>query len=366
MADLNNINVTLSRSNFDITVKKIDGKITVTDPITVKNQISEIRSIADIPNVNAVSVVDGSTIIYNSNNQLYEIRPLDRLTNLTVSNTLILNHVNANGSIGASGDVLASNGSYVYWTPLSSDNIQSVIAGNGLSGGGNSGVVTLSVNTSFIATLAANSALYANVAQHALSLDETYINTLNVNSATYSSVATNAITSNNSTYAYSKQESQINANSSLYLDGGNWASPKAIGTTTPNTAVFTTVQHNGLIPTQGTNIDQIFTVYDNISVTTEWTNTSINSNTLPFGSYVIQMLAPTNQIHTGILSWYQNGANDGTGDEILLHRASTPMDGYFFLRVYRSANTNIDLVLQIASTINQPIDTYTYMLRRMI
>jgi hypothetical protein len=381
--------LTLSKSNFNITVKKLDGKLSVTDPITVRNQIYEFRSLADIPNVNTVSLVDGSMIIYNANSQLYEIRPLERLTNLTVSNTLFASRISANGSVGANGRVLTSNGSYVYWSSLGSGTINGVVAGDGLEGGGSTGVVTLTVNTNYIATLAANSALfanvanflngkaegalnantalYANVAQYALTLGGVTAGDLSVNSAYYATIATSALTTNNATYAYGKQESQINANSALFLVGGsNFSSPGPIGSVSPNTAVFTTVQHSGLIPTQGTNVDQLLTVADTRAVTTEWTDTGINSVLLPIGSYMLQMVSPLNEIVTGVMSWYPNNTNNQTGDEILLHRATPDVSGTLFLRIYRSANVDIDMVLQIAGTSNRTSGTYNYKFRRMI
>ena len=381
--------LTLSKSNFNITVKKLDGKLSVTDPITVRNQIYEFRSLADIPNVNTVSLVDGSMIIYNANSQLYEIRPLERLTNLTVSNTLFASRISANGSVGANGRVLTSNGSYVYWSSLGSGTINGVVAGDGLEGGGSTDVVTLSVNTNYIATLAANSALYANVAnflngkaegaldantalyanvaQYALTLGGVIAGDLSVNSAYYATIASSTLTTNNATYAYGKQESQINANSALFLVGGsNFSSPGPIGSVSPNTAVFTTVQHSGLIPTEGTNVDQLLTVADTRAVTTEWTDTGINSVLLPIGSYMLQMVSPLNEIVTGVMSWYPNNTNNQTGDEILLHRATPDVSGTLFLRIYRSANVDIDMVLQIAGTSNRTSGTYNYKFRRMI
>ena len=46
-------------------------------PITLKNQVSEIRSIEDIADVAEVNVVAGSTLIYNPINDKYEVRLIE-------------------------------------------------------------------------------------------------------------------------------------------------------------------------------------------------------------------------------------------------------------------------------------------------
>lgn len=51
------------------------GLLTPTS-ITLKNQIAEIKSIEDFPDVEEVNVTSGATLIYNSSNDKYQIRLL--------------------------------------------------------------------------------------------------------------------------------------------------------------------------------------------------------------------------------------------------------------------------------------------------
>lgn len=46
-------------------------------PITLKNQVTEIRSIEDIADVAEVDVTAGATLIYNPVNDKYEVKKLD-------------------------------------------------------------------------------------------------------------------------------------------------------------------------------------------------------------------------------------------------------------------------------------------------
>lgn len=54
------------------------GTITPTLPIVIKNQIQEqiFNSIEDLPDVTEVSVTDGATLVYNANNDLYEVKQI--------------------------------------------------------------------------------------------------------------------------------------------------------------------------------------------------------------------------------------------------------------------------------------------------
>ena len=52
------------------------GRLSSAAPITLKNQIQEIRSIEDILDVAEVDVTNGATLVYNSQNDKYEVRQL--------------------------------------------------------------------------------------------------------------------------------------------------------------------------------------------------------------------------------------------------------------------------------------------------
>lgn len=52
------------------------GRLSSAAPITLKNQVQEIRSIEDIADVAEVDVTDGATLVYNSETDKYEVRQL--------------------------------------------------------------------------------------------------------------------------------------------------------------------------------------------------------------------------------------------------------------------------------------------------
>lgn len=53
-----------------------NGRLSSAAPITLKNQIQEIRSIEDILDVAEVDVTNGATLVYNSQNDKYEVKQL--------------------------------------------------------------------------------------------------------------------------------------------------------------------------------------------------------------------------------------------------------------------------------------------------
>ena len=63
-------------SRLVATITNNNGRLSSTGPITLKNQIQEIRSIENITDVSVVDATNGSTLIYNSQNDKYEVRQL--------------------------------------------------------------------------------------------------------------------------------------------------------------------------------------------------------------------------------------------------------------------------------------------------
>jgi hypothetical protein len=63
-------------SNNVIKVSLSGGRLTGGTAVTLKNQINELNSIEDLGDVVGTNVTDGATLIYNSANDKYEIKPL--------------------------------------------------------------------------------------------------------------------------------------------------------------------------------------------------------------------------------------------------------------------------------------------------
>jgi len=104
----------LTRSNFNVTVSKRDDRLQITSPITVKNQIQEVRSIDQL-GLNITNRVDGSFIIYNANTDKYDVRPPYIFTaagyGLTSNNTHY--YVNSKTGLIANTSGLFVNSAYI-------------------------------------------------------------------------------------------------------------------------------------------------------------------------------------------------------------------------------------------------------------
>ena len=62
-----------------VKVNTTNGFLQPSSPITIKNQLREyqINSIQDLPDVAEEAVVDGATLVFNANSNLYEVKQLD-------------------------------------------------------------------------------------------------------------------------------------------------------------------------------------------------------------------------------------------------------------------------------------------------
>jgi len=104
----------LTRSNFNVTVSKRDDRLQTTSPITVKNQIQEVRSIDQL-GLNITNRADGSFIIYNANTGKYDVRPPYIITaagyGLASNNTHY--YVNSKTGLTANSSGLYVNSAYI-------------------------------------------------------------------------------------------------------------------------------------------------------------------------------------------------------------------------------------------------------------
>lgn len=131
-------------------------------------------------------------------------------------------------------------------------------------------------------------------------------------------------------------------------------------------AANATLTHNGLVLSTGTNVDQVYSVTDTLTVNTSWQSTSVNGTELATGSYIVQVTTG-NEVYTGTMSWYSGDANSNTTSEIPLHRASPGIEtDNIFLRLLRSTTAATDMVVQIAGTATRTSANYTLKFRRMI
>jgi hypothetical protein len=151
------------------------------------------------------------------------------------------------------------------------------------------------------------------------------------------------------------------------------------GNLTAGAIITDTITHNGLVPTDGTNIDQIKTLTRSLRLLTSWQDVGINSSDLATGTYLVQIFANdlsaggvnNNEYYSGIMSWYQGNTDSSDPqptDEIPLHRAGGSNDGNLYLRTFRTATADPNnLKLQIYSNIEAAsASNYVFKFRRVI
>jgi hypothetical protein len=139
------------------------------------------------------------------------------------------------------------------------------------------------------------------------------------------------------------------------------------------------LSHQGLVPTEGTQIDQIKSITKSLTLTTDWQDTGISYTDLTTGTYMVQLFANdagvggsnSNEYYSGTMSWYAGSTNSSVElptDEIQLHRAGAGGEAGLYLRTYRSsALDGTNLKLQIYSNSNNPsASNYVFKFRRMM
>jgi hypothetical protein len=137
---------------------------------------------------------------------------------------------------------------------------------------------------------------------------------------------------------------------------------------TSNTTLDT-YSHNGLIATQGSNIDQIYTFDQSIEINYDWADTLITGNTIQTGSYMVQIstgVDPETVVHTATISWSAEQSLNPLDTSVTMHRVYGDIYGdELFLRVYRDAS-DPNAKLQITSVGYVAPTNYTFKLRRLI
>ena len=115
------------------------------------------------------------------------------------------------------------------------------------------------------------------------------------------------------------------------------------------------ITHNGLTPTDGTDIDQIkeFAMTFQLTANT-WTDTDIAGSDLATGTYAMQVFVSDFQVggghyyehYSAMISWYGDSTNSTHFDEIPVHRAGhAPNNGDVQFRTERHASGS--LMLQV-------------------
>lgn len=68
---------TIARTTqHNVKVQNHGGILQTNTPITLRNQVTEIRSIEDLGDVAEIDVSSGATLVYNSQNDKYEVKKI--------------------------------------------------------------------------------------------------------------------------------------------------------------------------------------------------------------------------------------------------------------------------------------------------
>lgn len=234
----------------------------------------------------ALNMADG--ILYSSNGSAV-IEVGANNTNVNISGNLTVKAIIANGSIGASGQTLTSNGSATYWSPTGTGTVTSVGSGNGLTGGAITTTGTLSVlanngitanSTGLFVTPGTGTVVNAT----GVHVNATYINTISSNLAYYV-IANSGIVSNaTGVYVNATYIGTLSANNSSYLGGTAAASYQLNSTLNANIASYLPT-YTGVVNGSSHSVGTAFTANATVvNAVSYYAGTTLIGNTTgPYG-----------------------------------------------------------------------------------
>jgi hypothetical protein len=154
-----------------------------------------------------------------------------------------------------------------------------------------------------------------------------------------------------------------------------------IGTSSPTTEldVAGQITHEGVVLTEGINIDQIGYHEITMRLTEDWEDTGINGSDLTTGSYLVRIFANDHDVggghysmtYTGHMSWFGSGTNGSDALPISVHSAGHASGGKsIYLRTIQSPHDVeprvLRLQIRISISPNSDESTYKFWFRRLL
>jgi hypothetical protein len=158
----------------------------------------------------------------------------------------------------------------------------------------------------------------------------------------------------------------------IWLDGSNG------NVSTKGSGYFEgTVQHTGLVPTAGGNIDQVVTRAVDMSISPTWADTGISGADLTSGVYMIELQVSDNGVggghydakYSGTFSWFSATTNSTGAEEMVLHATGHALpDDTDRIKLRTKRNTSPGFLnLQIsAGYTTSGSSVYTFKFRRIM